>query len=238
MPDGPGEGQTVKVVRNGEGGTKRGWKLATRNQAPSGRAPHLDSSEQGRGRPSGLRCRTPWASVQCARRGSRRTIDGWSPMVRPHGEARRWNGADATFGELPHRTADGLVADRTRWVAAGRQGIAPGSSSDEPESIRVDAGARTSVPAPVWTPGDPHGPSARVIARRRPSCHRTPAVPLWTDPPGLDLRSSRQPIRRSSGSGRRTAGFVQDAGEPPSGGRSVPRGTPVAWTTQGSGSGK
>lgn len=28
---GLGEGQTVKAVRNGEGGTKRGWKPATRN---------------------------------------------------------------------------------------------------------------------------------------------------------------------------------------------------------------
>lgn len=33
MPDGPGEVQAARVVRNGEGGTKRGWNLATRDQA-------------------------------------------------------------------------------------------------------------------------------------------------------------------------------------------------------------
>jgi hypothetical protein len=137
MPDSPGEGQPVKVVRNGAGGTKRVWKLATRNQAPSGRAPRPSSSEERRGRSSGLRCRPHRASAHRGWPGSRRTADGWSPMVRTRIETRWWNGVVAPFGEQPHR-----VARRSRGGTASR----------------LDGGPEWSRPSGSSRSGLPEGP--------------------------------------------------------------------------------
>lgn len=156
MPESPGEGQTVKVVRNGAGGTKRVWNLATRNQAPSGRAPRPSSSERGRGRSSGLRRRGHRASARRSWRGSRRRNDGWSPVVRPRGEARRRFGVDAPLGERPRRPArrsrQGSDAMGHRRPPGDRAGDLPRKGAD---AIHVGAWAGVSTPVRARTPGEP-----------------------------------------------------------------------------------
>jgi hypothetical protein len=116
MPDGPGEGQPAQVVRNDEGGTKRVWKLATRSQAPSGRAPRRPSPEERRGRSSGPHRRSRRASALRVRYGSRRSTDG-----RTHGPirtgSRRRDGVVAPLGEQPRRR---VGRSRTGPDAMGR----------------------------------------------------------------------------------------------------------------------
>jgi hypothetical protein len=175
MPDGPGGEQPVKVVRNGVGGPKRVWKLATRNQTQSGRAPRSSSSEEGRGRSLGPRCRTQRASAHRGMRGSRRSTDGRSSTVRPRGETRRWQETDVPFG------------GRSR-NAIGRPRHEPDAMSRRPSPVRWSTNAESSgtsreavtgwmenaeeVFGPPWwdPPGSPTGSDLRIEAAKVRTC--------------------------------------------------------------------
>jgi hypothetical protein len=202
MPDGPGEGQTVKVVRNGEGGTKRVWKLATRNQTPSGRAPPSAlRSRGGRGLPAfvvertGLRSGTsdagagggpmdghPWSSLE-------ERFDGGSEQTHPPGSAR------AASPKVSPRTG----RDGSTQVARGSR-RRPSSDGRKRGSRRREAGA--SVPVRARAPGEPPRP---LHSGGRPPTSVVPSHPDRSQRTDVqDLRPSRQPTRRSSGSGRGT----------------------------------
>lgn len=155
MPDGPGEGQPVKVVRNGAGGTKRVWKLATRSQAPSGRAPRRPSPEERRGWPSGPHRRSRRASAHRARHGSRRSPGGWNPwsdpdrVTMPPRRSRPPRGAAAT----------GRWKDSS-WTGRGGTQSAAGEPRGSPSSDGRTNGSRPpwdwiSILSPMQAPGAP-----------------------------------------------------------------------------------
>jgi hypothetical protein len=96
-----GEVQTVKVVRNGEGGPKRGWNPATRNQVqricwpPAGSfGNRLDRSHDGRSRGRARwreRCSELW-SESCRTiplAGSKSTTPTWRRAARKRQTGRR-----------------------------------------------------------------------------------------------------------------------------------------------------
>jgi hypothetical protein len=126
----------------------------------------------------------PWS-------GLAERFDGGVERMRPSGRARAAPPAPST--------------------RIGRDGSPQAARGTSPVPSSEGAGGRaTSMQEPglrsrfrCGHPVTRSDPSIGVIARRRPSCHRTPTVPPVDGPPGLDLRTSRQPTRRSSGSGRR-----------------------------------
>jgi hypothetical protein len=203
MPDGSGEGQTVKVERNDEGGTKRVWKLATRSQDPSGRAPRPTSSEASREWSPGLHRRPQRASAHRVRPGDRRATDGRHPWS---GTGPELDGASTR--QLPSGGRRGFAQhgpelDWTRWDMHRPPG---NRDVDRPRTERIMVHAsswtRTSVPAPAQAPGVPRGPVISGSVRRPPvvprHADRSPKNGALPDPTN---RHKRQPTRRSSGRG-------------------------------------
>lgn len=228
-------------MRNGGGGTKRVWKLATRSQAPSGRAPRRSSSEERRVRFLSLHRRSQRASAFRGRPGGWRTTDGRSPLVRPRTESRRRHGVDAPFGERPHR-----ITGRTRNGpdAMGRS-RPPGDREEghlrmDGRTVRASTRLETSVPIRVQAPGVPatlrHSGDRPQVACR--AAARRPFPGERTLPDRMN-RLLRQPTRRLSGrDGDAIHRSRPDAGVSPSGGWSEYGSASTARTASGSGSGK
>lgn len=211
MPDGLGEEKTVKVVKNGEGGAKRAWKLATRNQAHSGRAPRLSSSEGSRGRS---------APVSRAFRIELRPDTGSAGAGGRPTDDHPWSGLEAgsdgsRAGMFPPGSdqappPEGPGTNRTRWDIDGRHLVSARHSGPR-SRIERDRTANRRCPACL----DGRTQVARRAAARWPSTR-------GRSPPGSPNYPSRQPTRRLSGSGWRSDPTgCPLAGESPSGGRSA-----------------
>jgi hypothetical protein len=156
------------------------WKLATRSQAPSGRAPRRTSSEERRGwSPAPTVDRT---ELRLTATGRESAVGRWTkPTVRPgpglEGETARAPPSGSGHDGSP----EGPVLDWTRWDEAGHQGI-----GRKPIFGWTDARfAHAIVP----------GPRSRLegrhpVHRRRPVnrvfIRRSPVVPPHTGRSNVD----------------------------------------------------
>jgi hypothetical protein len=200
-----GEVQTVKVVKNGEGGTKRAWKPATRNRNHRG-----DSSRSG---PSGTdRTAGPmptsaatWISVRGAATGG---ILCQPALARPSSDRRRQSrptgpgvvsparGRRARFatGGSPGRQPNGeTFAPNRRERAATLLGVPQGANDGSGRrNVRVSGSGRDGVP----------GGAVRKVALGSPEAQRRRPEPT-TASAGIEdgRRGEGQAVRRG-GTGR------------------------------------
>jgi len=179
MPDGSGEVQPAKDARNVEGGPKRVWELATRNQAQSGRAPRSSPPGRDHGRSSRSLRRTRRTSVRSERNGGQAVVQ--STAV--HGPAPAWGTMAAGQGRSPR----GPTALRRRKAShrTGRCGPRPLASGPEGSP---PSGEELDGLQPVRRPGS---------RSRKPREHTVTGLGPRSGRPheGPPTRRSRQAVR-------------------------------------------
>lgn len=155
MPDGPGEEQAVRTAKNGGDGTKRGWKLATRNRDRTERAPRTLLRAGPWVVSRRPRC-TGWASARRGRLGRRGSTVGGHPRSDPAAAADGGRVERFPSGSRSARSPEGAARDRTRWGTPGRQGPPTSRTASSGRSCAVEVISGEPDPSQSgWTPARP-----------------------------------------------------------------------------------
>lgn len=155
MPDGPGEEQAVRTAKNGGDGTKRGWKLATRNRDRTERAPRTLLRAGPWVVSRRPRC-TGWASARRGWLGRRGSTVGGHPRSDPAAAADGGRVERFPSGSRSARSPEGAARDRTRWGTPGRQGPLTSRTASSGRSCAVEVSSGEPDPSQSgWTPARP-----------------------------------------------------------------------------------